>query len=113
MPPRTPAALLVLMLVTPAAYSAERLSCAVEKITDAYQCVRLGQIKERDGIRTTKLFAGGPNGVTDTGYTVAVNCRSQVIHLKDRQGVSFGGGSFGDTKMTRDLSRLMCLNATR
>lgn len=84
------------------------IRCARDLATDAFKCVDLHQIKESNGLRVARLYTGGPLEVKDSGYLVAVNCQTQVMHLKDRQGVSFGGGSFNSTQVSKDLSAIMC-----
>jgi hypothetical protein len=87
------------------------VQCAVDQRTEAHQCIALSELRESQGIRSAPLYSGGPKEINRTPYTVAVNCDTKVLHLKDRQGVSFGGGSFGadaPTKMVRDLGALIC-----
>lgn len=84
------------------------LRCAVDARTDAHQCIRVSEVRERDGIVTAPLYAGGPQRVRPTGFAAAANCRTQVLHLKDADGVTFGGGRFSDSAMAGQLGRALC-----
>jgi hypothetical protein len=96
------------LLVAASRAGAMPLECAIDKRTDAHQCFAPSELREVDGIRFAPLYAGGPKGLTRTSYSVHANCRTEVLHLKDRQGVSFGGGSFADTDMSRQMGRAIC-----
>ena len=100
--------LVALGCLAPMAASAVQVRCAEDPRTNGRQCVPLSQVVERDGIRVAPLYQGGPAGVSKTDFTVHVNCSSQVLHLKDRQGVSFAGGTFSDSRMVRDLGFIVC-----
>lgn len=50
---------------------------------------------------------GGPKAVRATGYTLAINCATGVVHLKDRDGVSFAGSQTG-TEAMRHLKAYIC-----
>lgn len=84
------------------------LSCAVEKRTDAHQCIDPLELRETDGIRWAPLYRGGPNSIRKTSMTAHANCGTQVLHLKDRDGVSFAGGRFYETDMARQLGGILC-----
>jgi hypothetical protein len=85
------------------------VQCAEDKRTNAMFCIAPSELREANGIRSAPLFTGGPNGVERSDFTVATNCATGVLHLKDRRGVSFGGSSVGDdTQQSRDLRRLVC-----
>lgn len=86
---------------------AVELQCHENSSTNAMQCVAPSQVKEKDGIRSAPLYTGGPNGVRLTKFTVHVNCKTSVLHLKDRDGVSFAGGTT-NTKASRDLQNILC-----
>lgn len=88
--------------------SAASLSCYEDPRTNAYQCFDAKQVREKDGIRIAALYTGGPNGVDKTNFTLNVNCATQVVHLKDRQGVSFAGGYGSETKALRSLRTWVC-----
>ena len=89
--------------------SAQSVTCAQNEATDALFCFPPGKLVERAGIRTAPLFMGGPNAIRATPYTIAANCSTGVMHLKDSNGVSFGGASPGEgTRHSRELRRLVC-----
>jgi hypothetical protein len=90
---------------------AGKVQCAIDPRTDAHQCIAPSELRETDGIRWAPLYAGGPKGVSRTAFTAHANCRTQVLHLKDRFGVSFGGGDFSDTPMAKQLGGLLCNTA--
>ena len=79
------------------------LTCYTDPRTDAMQCIDTKRVRERDGIRMTPLYTGGPNNVEATSFSVHVNCKTNVLHLKDRNGVSFAGSSGSETRATRAL----------
>ncbi len=54
------------------------------------------------------MYTGGPNGVKKTQFTIHVNCKTDVVHLKDRAGVSFAGGYSSQTPAVRALYGWMC-----
>jgi hypothetical protein len=77
--------------------------CHTNKVTDAKTCY--ANVKERgDGIRTADMATGGPAGVTPNGHSFAINCATGYVHLKDREGVSYGGG---DRKSTPALDSIV------
>lgn len=84
------------------------LQCAIDQRTDAHQCIDPSQLRETDGIRWAPLYTGGPKTVRATNFTAHANCRTRVLHLKDRDGVSFGGGNFADTDMALQMGGLLC-----
>lgn len=84
------------------------LSCYQDPRTDAVQCIDAKNVSEVSGIRSAALWTGGPKNITKTAYTIAVNCSTNVVHLKDKQGVSFAGGSGSDTPASRSLRDMVC-----
>lgn len=88
--------------------SAAALTCYEEPRTNAYQCFDKKQVREKDGIRSATLYTGGPNGVDKTSFTINVNCGTQIVHLKDRQGVSFAGGYGSETEALKSLRTWIC-----
>ena len=95
-------------LVISASAGAVNLGCYRNPITDAVQCIDENNVRERQGIRSSALYSGGPNNVRDTGFTINVNCSTERIHIKDRDGVSFAGGDGSETAALRELRRLVC-----
>ncbi len=83
-------------------------ACYADPRTDAYTCYDKGGVTEKTGIRYSRMWRGGPNGVELTTFQFAVNCNSGVMHLKDRQGVSFGGGRRGDTPVATQIIDWIC-----
>ncbi|HEU6454132.1 MAG TPA: hypothetical protein VN201_01575, partial [Roseateles sp.] len=96
----------VVLVASAAAVHAVPLQCAENKTTNGLFCFAPSQLKEAAGIRTAPLYAGGPNLIERTPYTIAANCSTGVMHLKDRRGVSFGGAGEG-TPQSRELLRLV------
>lgn len=97
------------LLATCAASHAVQVTCYTDPKTDAATCYTPSRVTENNGIRTAPLSKGGPNGVRPTGFTIAVNCATQVVHLKDRDGVSFAGGGPGEgTRAMRALRDWIC-----
>ena len=88
--------------------SAVQLACYEDPRTNAHQCVAPSQVYEKDGIRFSFLYTGGPNQITKTSFSVHVNCGTNVFHLKDRDGVSFAGGSGSETKASQSLRNSIC-----
>lgn len=88
--------------------SAVPLTCYENPRTNAQQCFDARQVREKDGIRIATLYTGGPNGVDKTNFTINVNCATSVVHLKDRQGVSFAGGYGNETEALRSLKTWVC-----
>jgi hypothetical protein len=77
------------------------------------QCIDEAAVRERQGIRSSALYTGGLNNVRDTGFTVHVNCSTERVHIKDRDGVSFAGGDGSETPALRELRKLICLAKPR
>jgi hypothetical protein len=98
----------LLAAAAPMAAHARSVKCAIDPITEAHQCIDPLELRETDGIRWAPLYSGGPKDIDRTTFTVHANCRTTVLHLKDRQGVSFGGGRFHDTAMSKQLGALLC-----
>lgn len=85
------------------------LECAEDRRTNAHFCFAPSELKEVDGIRTAPLYKGGPKEVVATPFTIAANCATSVLHLKDRQGVSFAGSGPGQgTEHSRQLRQIVC-----
>lgn len=84
------------------------IACYENPRTNAYQCFDEKQVREKDGIRIASLYTGGPNGVEKTNFTINVNCKTEVVHLKDRYGVSFAGGYGSETPALRTLRQWIC-----
>lgn len=84
------------------------LQCYENPKSNAMQCVAPTQVREKDGIRSAPLYGGGPNRIRDTGFTIHVNCKTGVTHLKDRDGVSFAGGDGHETPALRQLRSIVC-----
>jgi len=84
------------------------LACYQDPRTDAAQCIDGKNIREKNGIRSSPLYIGGPNGVRKTNFTMHTNCNTGVTHLKDRDGVSFAGGDGNETRSLRALRTWMC-----
>ena len=99
--------LIACVLTSSLAHSAS-LSCHQDRRTDAMQCIDTADVRQRDGIRSTALYTGGPAGVSRTSFTVHVNCQTHMAHLKDRQGVSFAGGYADSTLALRELYGMIC-----
>lgn len=96
-------------LLCAASASAVDLECYEHPRTNAMQCIDAAGVKmTKDGIRYSKLYAGGPAEVRDTRFTIHANCATGVVHLKDRQGVSFAGGYGVETKAVASLQKWIC-----
>jgi hypothetical protein len=96
-------------LLAPSLAHAIELTCAEDKTTNGHFCFSEKDLRESNGIRTAPLYTGGPNGVSKTQYHIAANCSTGVMHLKDRQGVSFAGSGPGEgTTQSRQLRRYVC-----
>lgn len=93
--------------------AAQKLSCYENPHTNAHTCYAPGRLREKDGIRQSPLYSGGPNGARDTGMSIHVNCKSGVVHLKDRDGVSFAGGYGNETEAVSSLKRWICAESLR
>lgn len=88
---------------------AASVTCAEDPTTNGYFCFNEKELRFENGIRTAPLYTGGPKGVTKSPYFIAANCESGVLHLKDRQGVSFGGAGPGEgTPQSRQLRQYVC-----
>lgn len=86
-----------------------QLECYAHPVTDAYTCCDHARMRAGEGrVRHAPLFSGRPNGVRPTSITLHVNCVTGVVHLKDRDGVSFAAGRGNETGALRSLSSLMC-----
>lgn len=94
--------------VIPPSSMADKLSCYDNKLTDARTCYDPARLRETGGIRQSPLYIGGPNGLRDTGMSIHINCTSGVVHLKDRDGVSFAGGASNDNEALASLRRWIC-----
>ena len=89
--------------------SAVPLTCAEDKRTNGLFCFAPTELREAAGIRNAPLYTGGPNEINKTAFTIAANCGSGVMHLKDKRGVSFAGSGPSDgTPQSRELNRLFC-----
>lgn len=97
------------LLSVAAQASAATVSCAEDPASEALFCYDRAKIIERDGIRRAALYIGGPNGVRPSGFSIAANCATGVLHLKDGDGVSFAGAGPGEgTVHSRRLRRMFC-----
>lgn len=101
-------ALLSYLLLLTASQLQAKPECSVDPRTDAYTCIDTAMVKESKGIRFAELYTGGPNGIRKTKFTVHTNCKTNVSHLKDRDGVSFAGGGSNSTATIAALSSWMC-----
>ncbi len=96
-------------LLWPVLATAKPLTCVSNERTDATYCIQDAEVREEDGIRTAPLYMGGPKEVDRSGYYLAANCQSKVMHLKDRRGVSFAGGdALSSSAEGRNLFTLLC-----
>lgn len=84
------------------------LDCYEDPRTNAHQCVAPSQVFEKNGIRYSDLYTGGPNQIIKTNFSVHVNCGTNALHLKDKSGVSFAGGSGSETKASQSLRNSIC-----
>ena len=107
------AALAILLAAPTLAIAGNDTLCGRDPRTDAMICVRSGELRETDGIRHAPLWKGGPQGVRKTPYFVHFNCSTNVVHLKDRDGVSFGGGQSTDTEQLKQLTSSACSETLR
>lgn len=101
------ASLAACLLISSTAY-ASGLSCYEDPRTNAHTCYNKAKMSEKDGIRQSPLYTGGPNGVRETSMSVHVNCKTGVVHLKDRDGVTFAGGYGNETPAVSSLKRWIC-----
>lgn len=88
--------------------SANDLICGANPATDAYTCVRLSELREGGDVRSAPMYSGGPINVDRTGFTVHVNCRTDMVELRDRNGVKFGGGHSSSTPQLYQLGARVC-----
>lgn len=93
--------------------NATKVSCYQDPRTDALQCIDETAVRQTNGVRSTALYTGGPNNVRKTSYTINVNCKTEVTHLKDRDGVSFAGGYGNETEAILDLRQKVCAAKVR
>jgi hypothetical protein len=80
--------------------TAGKLSCYDNDVTASRTCYAPSEVKMRDGIRYAPMYYGGPQRVHESGVTLAINCSTGQVHLKDRDGVSFAGGQGGTPALT-------------
>lgn len=93
--------------------AAQQLSCHVDRKTDRHMCFDARDVRTANGISTAPVYQGGPNSVRKTPYTFAVNCQTRVMHLKDRDGVSFAGAQSTATEASRALTDGICKAASK
>lgn len=86
---------------------AEKLVCAQNTTTFAHTCFPVNGVRQNGEVRAARLYRGGPNDVTDTGYTARVHCVSGVLELTDRQGVAFARNR-PEEQSGKDFVRLLC-----
>lgn len=91
-----------------ATHAIAKPACYENPNTNAYTCYDSGNVSEADGIRYSKMFEGGPLGIKATGFAFAVNCSNGMVHLKDRQGVTFGGGHKSATPAIEAIATWIC-----
>jgi len=98
-----------LLFVFNSSHAAFNPTCAEDARTNEHFCFQQSEMREADGIRTAPLYTGGPKEVERTNFTIAANCSTGVLHLKDRRGVSFAGaGPNEGTQVSRLLARRFC-----
>lgn len=100
--------LLVVVAALSFAQGAQAMACYENKVTNAFTCFDAKEVREKNGVRWAPLYSGGPAGVRATGFTIHSNCATGVTHLKDRDGVSFAGGSGNETENIRSLRKWLC-----
>lgn len=89
--------------------AAPKLECYEDPRTNATTCIDAGAVRESSpGIRYAPLYTGGPREVDTVGHELHTNCATGVTHLKDRRGVSFGGGNGTETAAVRALRLWLC-----
>lgn len=98
----------VVFLAVGSAAKSVPLQCYQNPKTDAVQCVNDKRVTERDGIRIAQLWTGGPDNIRETNFRLFVNCSTGVVHLKDRDGVSFAGGNGRETPAIIELKSIVC-----
>src|SRR5690606_25124872 len=103
----------LLALLTLAGSAIARPVCYEDKVTDALTCYDRASLKERDGIRYAAMMEGGPNRVRPNGFTFAINCKTGNVHLKDADGVSFGGGDRASTPTLDAIVGWVCKEKVR
>lgn len=100
---------LAVLAAAPFAAKAVPLDCAEDKATQGLFCFAATELKESNGIRSAPLWTGGPARITKSAFTLAANCGTGVLHIKDSDGVSFAGGGPGEgTVQSRELRRMVC-----
>ena len=99
---------LLALFVVQSAHAAPKLACYTNPRTDSMMCIDENRVREKSGIRRAQIYDGGPNGVRETGFTLHVNCATGVAHLKDKDGVSFAGGTGNETPAIRALRGWTC-----
>jgi hypothetical protein len=104
----TPYALILAAVGWHSSTFAAQVTCYEDPATEARQCFSPSEVREKDGIRTAPLYTGGPNAVHPTGYAFALNCQTNVMHLKDKDGVSFAGADAGATPGSQSLFKWIC-----
>ncbi len=97
----------IALLLASTSAQAVNLGCYEDDNTNAMVCYDKASVRETAGIRSAALYKGGPKAVRATGYTLAINCATGVVHLKDRDGVSFAGSQTG-TEAMRHLKAYIC-----
>lgn len=102
--------LIALLLGSMPAFSAKPvLECHQDNRTDAVKCIDITDVRNfKDGLRISSLYDGGPAGVRKTNFFVATNCQTGAVHLKDKDGVSFAGGSGNETPVLKRLREIVC-----
>lgn len=101
-------AALIALTVLQASAAAPKVACYTNPRTDAMTCIDENNVQEKNGIRWAPVYTGGPNGVRKTAFTLHVNCATGVAHLKDKDGVSFAGGTGTETPLIRALRGWAC-----
>lgn len=100
---------LTLVMLSQAAHAAKPvMECHTNQRTDAMHCIDIVNVAEDGVVRMANLYEGGPNGIRKTPYFVATNCKTNVTHLKDKDGVSFAGGDGNETPVLRKLREIVC-----
>lgn len=84
------------------------MECHTNTRTDELHCINIVKVIESDSIRYTELYQGGPGGLRNTGFIVAANCKTGVVHLKDKTLVTFAGGYGSETPLLKKLKEITC-----
>lgn len=108
MNPLTRASFLTATLLLAATGATAEPYCYEDSRSNALTCYEESSVTEVNGIRYADMLTGGPKGVRRNGYQFAVNCSTGVMHLKDRQGVSFAGGHRDSTELSRKMVGWIC-----